>query len=538
MTIPAALSACTALVLAAVLAAGEPLPDWKKPYWPQGDAWTRTAQEFTFANDAEPETLDPQLATGVLESRLLLALYEGLVTLDPRTLEPRPGVAQRWDLSADRLTYTFHLRAGACWWDGSALTSADFIESWKRALDPKTGMAYADLLDPIAGARAFHKKETTDFASVGVSAPDAATVVIRLVQPCPYFLELCAFPAYTPVPMARVRAHGDRWVLPANILGNGPFRLSEWKPRERIVLERSAHYWDRDFVKLKTITVLPIPDSEAAYKLWQQGQLHWQPSLPLAKLDSVRRDGDYYATPYFGCYFYRFNVTKPPFDDVMVRRAFALALDRRRITDHVLKGGEQPTGSLCPPIAGWDPGTGTLYDRDAARRLLAGSAYGPGKKPMPGIELVFNTSDRHKQIAEAIVQQWQDVLGVPVALANREWKVYLADMDSLNYQVMRASWVGDYGDPTTFYRLFCTGDGNNRTGWSNAAYDAAFRACEIATDPAVRAQSFRIMEDLLAAEAPIAPIYRYVAQGLLREAVRGWERNVRDHHPWQFVWLE
>jgi oligopeptide transport system substrate-binding protein len=513
------------------------LPAWKQALQPTDDAWRKSAQDLIFNNESEPETLDPQLMTGVLESRLSLALFEGLVTYDPVTLEARPGVAESWD--HDGLTWTFHLRANACWWDGTPLTAADFVASWQHALDPDTAAAYAGQLFPIAGAEDFHTRKNPDPNSVAATAVDAHTLRVVLRQPCPYFLDLVAFPTLCPVPVALIKQWGNRWVRPEHLLGNGPFRLDAWEPRTRIRMVPNEHYWDRAQVRLTSITALPCEDMETAYKLYQDGRCDWLMGLPVARVDELKRSPDYYVAPFLGTYFYRFNCTKPPFDDVRVRKAFSLAVDRRIITEHVLKAGQVPATWFCPDVAGYHHVDGLATDPAAARALLAQAGYGPGGKPFPPVEILFNTSDAHRQVAEAVVQQWRDQLGVAVSLRNGEWKSYLDDIDHQNYSIARSSWIGDYGDPNTFFDLWVKDGGNNHTGWTDPGYDQVLRASQAEADPDQRRAELRQLEHVLVEDQfPIMPLYIYVQQGLLRDKVRGWHGNVRDIHPFQYLWID
>jgi oligopeptide transport system substrate-binding protein len=515
------------------------LPEWKRAYLPNGDAWKQVSQVFTFNNAAEPETLDPAIMTGVLEGRLALALFEGLVVLDPKTLVPRPGVAERWEVSDDQLTYTFHLRGDAKWSNGAAVTARDFARSWQRVLAPATGSQYWYQLKPVVGAEEYHSGKVADFSVVGIAVVDERTLRVRLVNPCSYFLDLVAFQTLCPVPMDVVEAKGDRWVRPENIVCNGPYRLADWEPRQSITMVKNEHYYDRGFCKLEKIVALPYDDLESAYKRYQQGTIDWMPDIPAAKIDEIKRLPDYYATPYFGTSFIRFNVTKPPFDDARLRRALAYAIDRREVTEHVLKAGEKPTGGFCPPIAGYEPIDGIAYDRTEARKLFAEAGYGEGGKPFPAVEILYSTNETNKAVCEAIVAQWKDVLGITIALRNCEWKVYLSEIDKLNYTVARSSWIGDYNDPMTFFDMFVTDGGNNQTGWSNQRYDGLVGQAQAEGDPVKRMGLFGEMERLLVVdECPIAPVFRFVKKYLLRDRVGGWTENIRDYHPYQYLWIE
>jgi oligopeptide transport system substrate-binding protein len=259
----------------------------------------------------------------------------------------------------------------------------------------------------------------------------------------------------------------------------------------------------------------------------------------LTRIEEVRRHADYRVEPYFGTYFYRFNVTREAFRDARVRRAFVMATDRREITENVLKGGQAAVSSLCPPVAGYEPVAGLPYDRDAARGLMAEAGYGPGGKEFPPVEILYNTSEAHKMVAEAIAQQWKRNLGVTVNARNVEWKTFLGDMNELKYDICRSAWIGDYPDPSTFFSIFVTGDGNNRTGWGNAKYDGLFAESQTERDRARRLALFKEMETILMMEdCPIVSVYRYVSQYMVSEKVGGWHDNIRDVHDLKYLWLE
>ena len=526
------------VLLTGSLAGGKEVPEWKRAHAPGSDAWQTVKQHLVFNSGAEPETLDPALVTSMDSFQLVDCLFEGLTTVDPKTLVPRPGVASTWEVSADGRVYTFHLRKDAKWSDGKALTATDFIAAWKRALTPSTAASYASLFFYIQGAEAFYHGKTDDFAEVGVRAADPHTISITLNSPCGFLLDLLSMPVFHPVRVDVIKAHGERWTQPEHIVGNGAFALQQWRPRDALILARSETYWDRDFVKIEQITALIVDDLNTAYKRYQAGGIHWLPTVPLPRMDELKRHPDFYSTPFFGTYFFRFNVRQAPFDDRRVRRAFSMATNRREITDDLLKGGQQPKASLCPEVAGYQPVPGVPYDVAAARQLLAAAGY-PDGKGFPTVELIYNTSEGNKQVCEAVAQQWQRNLGVKAATRNLEWKVFLADMKDLKFQVCRSSWIGDYGDPSTFFDIFESTSGNNRTGWASPAYDALLSRTRTEIDPAKRLALFAEMETLLVTtECPILPLYGYVNVGLLSEAVSGWYPNVRNQHPLKYIWLE
>lgn len=514
-------------------------PDWQKAYLPTNDRWRATEQQFSFNNGAEPESIDPALITGIPESRIVGALFEGLVDLDPKTLAPRPALAERWEISADGRTYRFFLRGNAQWSDGTPITAMDAYRSWQRVLTPETGAAYAYQLYAVKNAAAYHRGTIADFGAVGLEVEAPGILRVTLAAPCAYFLELAAFHTLFPVPVDVIAQHERRWVRPEHIRCSGAFTLEHWEPRQAMILVKNPFYWDRDVSKLETVTIFPYDELDTAYKRYANGEIHWLPDIPLGNFDEIKLRPDFYLMPYEGVYFYRFNVRRPPFDDARVRQAFSIAIDRRVITEQVLRGGQAPATGYCPPVAGYEPVAGNPYDKGLARRLLHEAGYGDGGKPFPAVELLYNTSESHRKIAEAVAQQWNRNLGVTVALRNAEWKIVLSEMDNLNYQIVRASWVGDYSDPNTFFDLWCTGCGNNRTGWSNARYDELLRQSQIERDRTKRYALFREMEQILVDEEfPIIPLYIYVKHGLLAESVHGWYDNSRDFHPLKYIWIE
>jgi len=525
---------------------------WKKQYEPEDDSWKSVKQELIFNNNSEPETLDPAIMTGVPEHTLALALYEGLTTLDPETLEPRPGVAERWEVAEDGRTYTFHLRDGAKWSNGEPVTAEDYRWSWYRALtEPLCDYAY--MFFYIDGAEDFHTANTGALKEGGKALPyeefqkrvavevvDPHTLRLRLKTPTAYFLELCSFETYMPVHRATVEKHGTAWTRPENWVGNGPFRLAEWNPRQNIVFTRNPHYWDHDFVKLTKITALPIEDQDVAYKKFLNGEVHWIRSVPSTRIDDAKHRPEYFVTPYLGTYFYRINVTKEYLKDKRVREALSLAVNRETITRDVLRAGQIPATWYCPaiPSAHYEPPAGIPSDPDRARALLAEAGY-PGGEGFPKLTLFYNTHEDHKAVAERIAQMWRETLGINVVLQNAEWKVYLREVELLHYDVARAGWIGDYGDPMTFLDMWLKDGGNNNTGWSDPRYDELIRRATFERDLDKRAALLREAEKILVEdEFPIIPIYIYVNQGMKVDALQGWYETVRDLHPFQFMYFE
>jgi oligopeptide transport system substrate-binding protein len=506
------------------------------------------AQVLRIGNGGEPEDIDPHLTTGIPEFRIEEALIEGLVTPDPRSLEPLPGVASSWNISADGLTYTFHLRADALWSDGTPVTSQDFLQSWQRLLSPALGAEFAYLVfDYVKGAREYHDGKTTDFSSVGFRAPNARTVVVTLVNPTPFLLRIIAdHQAWDPVPLKTLLKYGgvaDRhtaWTRPGNFVGNGPFALKEWAPHQRLTVTRSPTYWDRANVRLDEIDFMPVEDEGGEERMFRTGELDKTLGVPTSKIAAYRAEHpeSLHLDPYVGIYFYRCNVTVPPLNDRRVRRALAIALDREQIVRDVTRGGQTPAYAFSyPGDAGYTPTARISGTLEEARRLLAEAGY-PGGRGMPPIRFLYNTSDGHKEIAEAIQEMWRQKLGVELVLTNEEWKVYLESVRAGRYQMARAGWVASYEDPSIFLDIMTTGNGNNNTGWSSPEYDRLQAASLHTGNDADRFGIYQRMDAILVDECPVIPIYYYTRPYLLSPRVKGFWPNVLDNHPYKYIYLQ
>ena len=505
-----------------------------------GDVSPPKDNTFTYNNGAEPERLDPGLITGQPDGRVARTLWEGLTTPNPKTLEPEPGQAYRWEVSADGLVYTFHLRPGIRWSDGTPVTAEDFRWSWIRVLRPATAARYASFLFPVARAEAFNKGEITDERQVGLVAQDDSTFVVTLAHPTPYFLFLTQYYTMLPVPRPIVEKHGQRWTLPQNIVGNGPFLLERWRQGDRFVFVKNPTYWDAANVKLDRIVALTVEDLNTCANLYKAGVVDWNPSgyLPSQFIPYLRGFADYSSGPYHGVYFYSINVTRKPLDDPWVRRALALAVDREGIARDLMKGSRKAWNHLAPDgYPGYVRPPGQTFDPEQARACLAKAGF-PGGKGFRKISILFNTSEDHRRIAEAIQSMWKRELGIEVELSNQEWGSYLQATTALQYDVARRSWIGDFLDPTTFLGLMTTDDGNNRTGWGDARYDGLMRAAAGELDPPRRMKLLAEAEGLMLQEAPVIPIYHYATTELVKPYVRGLYPTTLDTHTLKHVWID
>ena len=497
----------------------------------------------------EVADIDPQLGTGTAEQAVISGLFEGLVSEDPRDLHPVPGVAYRWDVSPDGLTYTFFLRADARWSSGRPVTAADFVQSWKRMLSPSFAADNAGLFYVIQGAEAYNKGAARDFSRVGVETLGERTLRVALEHPAPHFLSLLTHWSFCPVPVEVIAGlgpldrRGNPWASPGHLVGNGPFTLSAWEPNKVIILARSPTYWDAARVSLKGIRLYPIDSLDAEEREFRAGQLHLTDALPVGRVDAYRSGGPdvrplLRIDPYLGTYFYRINTTRAYLRDPLIRKALALAVDRRSIVQRILRGGQQAAAALTPPgIDGYEPPPGLSTDFAEARRILASAGY-PGGRGLPPFELLFNDSENHRLIAEAVQEMWRRELGVEVRLVNEDLKSVLGARRMGDYQIMRSSWIADYEDPGSFLDVWRSGSGDNYTGWSSPDYDALLFAAGRTPDAPSRRALLRQAESLLLQAVPIIPIYYYTHVFLKQPSVQGWYPNLLDHHPYKYVSLE
>ncbi|MFK7826253.1 MAG: peptide ABC transporter substrate-binding protein [Oligoflexales bacterium] len=491
-------------------------------------------QIFKIGNGSEPRELDPSTSTGTPASRILDNIFEGLTQLDPFSFQPVPGVAKKWEISADGLKYTFYLRKNAKWSDGKALNAHDFVKSWQRVLDPKTASEYAYQLYYIKNGEAYNSGKIKDTKLLGIKAIDEHTLLVTLEHPTAYFLHLTTFTTLFPTPSHVIAKYpGQEWTKEGKIVGNGPFKLVEWKLNNYVKLIPNEHYWEREKVKLKEVILYPIENIDTEEKSFFSGELHQTSGVPLIKVPTYERQikrnkGKYhpYIThPFLATYFYRFNTTKKPFDDMRVRRALALTVDRKLLVERVTRRGELAANSFTPSGISEYSFTGDLPNSvnpeviKEARELLKAAGY-PDGKGFPKVELLYNTSDNHKKIALAIQQMWKKYLGVEIGIINQEWKVFLNTQKNLDYDISRAGWVGDYPDPNTFLNMFITGGGHNATGWSNKTYDELIDTASKTVDQTKRFSFLHQAESILMKELPILPLYIYTKSHLISQQVK------------------
>ncbi|MAD25363.1 MAG: peptide ABC transporter substrate-binding protein [Verrucomicrobiales bacterium] len=495
---------------------------------------------------AEPEDIDPHVVTGVPEHHIIAALTEGLVAEDPVDLHPVPGVAEKWEVSEDGKVYTFQIRENAKWSNGDPVTSTDFAESYKRILTPALASKYAYMLFVMEGAEDYSTGKLKDFSKVGVKVINKQTLQIKLNAPTPYFLSLLNHYTWFPVHISTVKKYdgltkrGSGWTKPENFVGNGAFNLKSWTLGRKLVVEKSPTYWDAKSTKLDEIHFFAIELETTQENAFRAGQLHNIYNLHIDKVATYKKEhaDELRIKPHLASYFYRFNVNKKPCDDVRIRQALTMAIDRESIVKNVTKGEQMASTFFTPPgVGGYTARARFKEDVGEAQKLLAQAGY-PNGEGFPSLELLYNTTEGHRIIAEAIQQMWKKNLNINVTLQNQEWKVYLDRQRQMDYQISRAGWTGDYPDPNTFLDMWTSWSQQNQTGWSDTKYDALIRKAAITKDPDTRLEVFQEAEEILMDQLPIIPIYIYTRVYALHPAVKNWHANVLDHHPWKHIDLD
>ena len=539
MTYPARLWSAAAAVIFALVLAGCGARETRV------EEGLRT-QTLHLGNGAEPQDLDPHICTAYTDYNILIALFEGLTVIDETTSQAIPGTAARWDRSPDGRVYTFHLRPEARWSNGDAVTAQDFVFSYERILSPGLAAEYAYMLYPLANAEAFNTGKITDFTQVGVKALDARTLELTLAAPTPYLLALIAHQAWFPVHPATIRKHGrpdergTRWTRPENFVGNGAFTLETWEPNSRIVVAKSPTYWNAVENRINRVVFYPNENIATDESAFRAGQLHVTYDVLPDRIAHYQRTApdQLRVDPFLESYFIRFNVKRPPLNDVRVRRALARAIDREAIASTLLSGSRLPAYHFTPPdIGGYRAAARVPTDFDAARALLAEAGF-PNGQGFPVLNLQMNTDAINAKVMEAIQAMWKRELGISVTLSNADFRVYLDQMRTLNYDLTRARWIGDYNDPNTYLDMFITGGGNNQTGWSNPDYDRLIAEAGRTADQARRFELFQQAEAILLDEAPLAPVFFGTRTYLIHPSVKGWVPSLLGIHRYQTLRLE
>jgi oligopeptide transport system substrate-binding protein len=504
---------------------------------------------FNRGYDSDPETLDPHKTSTVSEASLIRDLFDNLVIHDARG-QVAPGVAERWERSADGRVYTFHLRANARWSNGDPVTAADFEYSLKRIMTPATGAKYANILYSIQNAEAFNKGQGKTADDMGVKALNPRTLQITLERPTPYFLELLTHQTGAPVHRASVERLGAEFVRPGNLVSNGAYRLVENVPNSHIRLAKNPNFHDAANVKIDIVNFIPHPDLAAGARRFLAGELHVTTDIPADQIKFLRqRLGDQVKiTPYLGTWYFAFNTSKAPFDDVRVRRALSMVIDREFIAEQVWQETMVPAYSWIPPgISNYvaqpvhvDYKDKSPIDREAeAKRLLAAAGFGtaPGQRRL-SVQIRYNTTDNNRASAVAIADMWKQI-GVETTFINTDTRTHFAHLrDGGDFDVARAGWIGDYSDPQNFlFLLESDNKGFNYARWNSPEFDGLMKRAAAETDLPRRAAILAQAEALIARDHPFVGILFYSNRNLISPKVEGFIPNLRGANPTRFVSL-
>lgn len=506
-------------------------------------------QEITFALHNTPDGIDPTVTNNSFASPIIYNAFEGLVTYSTTDGSLIPGQAESWDISTDGLTYTFHLRQGLKWSDGSPLTAKDFVYTAQRVLTPSTAAQYLNLYtDYVVGAQELYKDaKKTD--GLGIKATDDNTLTITLKAPTPFFIDIVGMWAWFPVQQATVKAAGDQWTnKAASYISNGPFKMQDIKLGESYVLVKNPDYWDAANVKLDKLTFRMIPDISTALTAFENGEIQGQRTVPPTDVARLKTsDLGLVVTPAYATTFYDINTKKAPYDNPLVRKALNLAVDRNAIINDVLQNGGTPAFSIVAPgytVDGKEFSQGrSTFDLaptanpDAAKQALADAGY-PGGKGFPTLQLSYYTDDTAKMMTEAVADELKTNLGINVEISNEDWAVYYANLQAGKYEVGAMGWGADYFHPMTFLQLLKTGDVNNNTFYSNAQYDKLVTQSQTETDPAKAMTLMQQADAIASAEYPTIPLFFRANMMMVSPKLKGVYRTVLDNLYFKSAYLE
>ncbi|EKS6642041.1 TPA: ABC transporter substrate-binding protein [Enterobacter hormaechei] len=484
-------------------------------------------QELVRNNGSEPASLDPHKVESDVEFNIISDLFDGLVSVSPAG-EIQPRLAEKWE-NKDNTVWTFHLRPGITWSDGTPITAEDIVWSWQRLVDPKTASPYASYpgsMRIVNGADIAEGKKTPE--SLGVKAINDTTLEVTLTQPNAAFLAMLAHPSLVPIDKVLVGRFGDKWTKPEHFVSSGAYKLSQWVVNERIVAVRNPKYWDNEHTVINKVTYLPISSEAADVNRYKAGEIDIVYTVPINQFAQLKKTlgSELDVSPQLATYYYQFNTTRPPFNDARVRKALNLALDKDIIAGKVLGQGQRPAWLISqtdiggvklqnPDYASWP-----MDKRIAeAKKLLAEAGFNDSH-PL-SFNLLYNTSESHQRIAIAASSMWKKNLGVEAKLQNQEWKTMLDTMHTHNFDAVRYAWIADYDDAATFLNTFRTGDSQNTTQYSNPDYDRALANAAKSKTAEERGKFYQQAEDLLGRDVPAIPVYHYVRTHLVKPWVGG-----------------
>jgi oligopeptide transport system substrate-binding protein len=494
-------------------------------------------QVLHYGSGVEPGTIDPQRNTGSPEAVIINELFDSLVVANPENItEVLPRGAERWEVSADGLEYTFHLRRDGRWSNGDPVTAGDYRASIVRLLEPRLLGELANLAYPIAGAEDYHRGRSKDPATIGVTTDGPHVLRFRLRAPLPHFLNFLETYPFVAVHRASLEAHGgwlnpaSPWMKPGAMVSNGPFRLKAWVPNRDLVLERNPFFREAARVTLREIHFHPIESIDTEERAFRAGQLHVTSTLPANKIPIYRAENPsaLHIAPRFGISYLNLNTEKPPLTDPRVRRALALAINRAQLTAKVLARGEPPAYSFGQPAAGGYQPRHRLEENPAeARRLLAAAGF-PNGAGFPRLSYLYNTNERNRDVAQALQQIWRRELGLDIELKNEEWKVFLDSRHAGRYDLARAGWNPFTPEAAELFLLCHSTSDSNDSRWRLPAYDRQYDLAVSTVDRAERYERYQELDRLLIEHMPVIPLAYVSTVHLVDPAVRGWRDNLRD----------
>lgn len=496
----------------------------------------------------DPETVDPALNSAIDGGNMILHAFEGLLTLDENG-QLKEGQAESWETSEDGLTWTFHLRDGLKWSDGTDLTAKDFVYSWQRVCDPNVAAPYAETV--LGMVKGYDEAVAGDITKLDVQAPDEKTVVVNLANPCSYFGELAAFATLNPVQQATVEANGDAWATSADTyISNGPFMMTEWVPGSHITFSKNPNYWNAEAIKLDKLEFELIEDSNAAYSAYTSGEVDMIKDVPTEEIPSLQGNDDFHVEPIIGTYYVSLNLQKEYFQDARVRKALSLAIDRNYVANTLMQGTYSPASSIVGP--GWLDTDGSSFAENAnggtpyidndnfdanleeAKKLLEEAGY-PNGEGFPQIEYTTNDAGYHKVVAEYLQQAWA-AIGIDLKVNIVEWASFTSMRRNGEFDVARNGWVGDYTDPSNILELFCTTNGNNDGKYTNADFDATIEDSRVTTDATTRSADLHKAEDTLMNDAGCIPIAYYNDFWLQSSKITGSWHSANGY--WYFMYAD
>ncbi|MDR1458043.1 MAG: peptide ABC transporter substrate-binding protein [Puniceicoccales bacterium] len=490
-------------------------------------------------NALDPSSIDPQIASGVSEIKLLSAIFEGLVVPHPETLEPTPGLAKSWTISEDFRRYKFKLRKNATWSNGDRITADDFVFSLKRGLAKGLASPWIDMYLFVKNAGKYHSGEITSFDDVGIKAISNTKLEIELENSVPFFMSILSHSSWFPVHSKTILKHGSigdrtsRWAKIENIVTNGPFKAKSWTVSDRFVVVKNENYWDSDNVKLKEIHFIPA-DADTEERMFRNKEIDITETVTMSQIERHKGSDCLKVNNGLGCIFLWINCKNYPLDDKNLRKALSFSINRNAICK-ISNRGESPAYSLIPNgTMGYESGDLFKEDVEVAKELFKNSAIKNTDKR--NFTFLYNTSEIMRFIAESTQEILRENLGINLELINEEWKVFLTSRRTGKFDIARGGWEGDYNDATTFLNLFLSGSPGNHGQWSNKEFDELLR--QASKDMKNRPELLKKAEKILIDEMPIIPLYFRATGHLISDKVCGWHGNILDIHPWKNIFIK